>query len=840
MPSKPLRCLRLVLGLGLTIATATGADAPATPPLPSKTREEFFLEVFKHPPPNLPISSYVVVVVDGATSQKVPAVLSPGGSDIRLEGKAVVALLTPLLRPDLVQQLARKIDAQGWLARTVLEAAGLTVSFNLQKFECSIGTAPGLRGKTVHDLVQWPTDPFSVEAVRPAAVSGFLNFNVKGTARSTTAGSATRRETEAAFATDGALNVHGVVLEGSAYGRTGSWQRGDLRLVYDRPQQALRFTAGDLNYPVVGYQTMVNLLGLGLTKDYALQPHVPTWRTNQFEFYLERPAEVKVWVNDSLVNTLQLPAGTHDIRNLNSAVGQNDVRLVIEDDAGRRDALQFYFIFDPVLLEKGRQLFSYNAGFRRDPTTSDYRYDLDQPMFTGSFLTGWTDETTLGAYAQADRARALFGFKALHSFALGTLQADVAASQSDTAPWDAGARLEFTGDSTARRQGRAGIQSQVAVEYLGRNFGSLNPAPAAPEATLGVRATLVVPLGRDTTGRLSGAYNPARRAGAVDTYNASATLTQPWGRHVIGSVALRHRRTDQRQSETEVLFGLSVNFSRGIATFYAAKELESDTVTARYDSGRPINGRAPYGFVSARVNPDNREYLGGAGYWGDHGLVELAHTRSETDAGPDRSVRDETTVRLQGALVFADTTFALARPVLENFAIVTGQEGLAHVAMKVDPDGRGGSRARSDWLGPAVLGDLNSYRLRDVRVEPVDPPLGATPEKTTFLLAPTYKSGFLLKLGREPQLVALGRLVDEQGKPRTHLAIEIRRLDQPDGKPVATFTSRDGRFQVPDLKPGRYEIRAAAPERPLGVTVSIPAAPDGLYRLGDVTLPAGS
>jgi outer membrane usher protein len=138
-----------------------------------------------------------------------------------------------------------------------------------------------------------------------------------------------------------------------------------------------------------------------------------------------------------------------------------------------------------------------------------------------------------------------------------------------------------------------------------------------------------------------------------------------------------------------------------------------------------------------------------------------------------------------------------------------------------------------------VLADLPSYRLRDVHVEPVDAPLGATPDRTNFLLAPTYKSGFLLKLGREPSIIAVGRLVNDAREPVAHLQIEIRRLDQPGGLPASTFTSRSGGFQLPDIKPGRYEI--LAPDNPHWgrVTVTIPATRDGLFRLGDVILPPG-
>ena len=853
MPRQSLVRRGLILALSLLPAALPGADTFGIPaasvgavppaddrPAADRNRDELFRQVFKHPPPNIPVSSYVLVVIDGNTRQKVKAALSPGGGqDVLLDGKAVAALLAGVLRPELVHELELKIDRLGWLHRADLDAAGVATSFNAPKFEFSIETAPGMRDTQVRYLNRPLADPFRVDAIRPAAVSGFLNLNVKGTARSGSPATVAGRETDAALAGNGAINVRGVVLEGSAFGQTGiarPLQRGDLRLVYDLPQHALRFTAGDLSYPVYGYQTMVNLGGIGLTKDFSLQPHVPTYRTSEFEFYLERPAEVKMWVNDSLVNTLQLPAGAHDIRGLLPAVGQNDINLVIEDSAGRRQVLHFAFIYNPTLLNKGRRLFSYNAGFRRELVNGVYHYETKQPVLSASYLEGLTDDTTLGAYLQADDTRALYGLRALHNLAIGTLQLDTAASRSGPGRWDAGAKLALTTPAWNDR----GAQSQVSVEYLGRNFGSLEAVAPAPGRALNYQASVSLPLGRGLTGQLSGNYASTRGAGAVDAYGAAATLIRRWGRYTSGSVSLRRHRAAHDVPQTDVLFGLSFSFSRGPGSFYAAKELESNTVTSSWDSGRPSNASTPYEFASARVAADNREYRAGGGYWGNQGFAEASYTRDETSRSAGRSARNETNLRLQSTLVFADGTFALARPVAENFAIVAGKEGLANVALKVDPDGQGGSRARSDWLGPAVLADLPSYRLRDVRVEPVDPPLGSTPEKTTFLLAPTYKSGFLLKLGREARLVAIGRLVDEQRAPLVHLPIEIRRLDRPGEAPAATFTSRSGAFQMPDIKPGRYEILVPDSPRWGRVTITIPVTLDRLYRLGEVVLPPGT
>lgn len=848
-----LVCLGLLLGPCFHAGAATAADATRnTPPAvadnpppgdrspPNRTREQLFLDVFKREPTNVPVSSYVSVVVDGVPQQKVKAVLPQGEQDILLEGKPVLGLLSQALRTEIVQRLEGKIDSQGWINGASLDEAGLSTLFNLRKFEFSINTSPDMRETRIRYLSQPMLDPLSVDAIRPAPVSGFLNFNLKGVARRDTAASAAYEQTELGFAADGALNLHGVVVEGSAFAQSGgedALHRGDVRIVYDQPQRMLRYSAGDLRYPVVGYQSLITMGGVGVAKDFSLQPHVPTYRTGRFEFYLESPAEVKIWVNQSQVNTLQLPAGTHDIRGLAPAIGANDIRLVIEDSAGRREILHFSFIYNPNLLDKGKRLYSYNAGFRRELKDGVYAYDTNKPVLSASYLQGLTDTTTLGAYMQADKARALLGIKALHVLSIGTLQLDAAANRSDDARWDMAAKVELT--SAPAAHGRPQIQSQAYVEYLGRNFGSMNAYAPAPGNVLNFVGSLIAPVGNGITAQINGSYAHARADGLVAAYGASALLVRRWGKYTTGSMALRHRRSIHGETKTELLFGVSFSYGSGTSSVYVAKELESNSITSRWDSGRPGNSSAPYAFASTRLASDQRELIGGGGYWGNQGLVEASHTRTEIERAAGRSDRDETTLRLQSAIVFADSKFALARPVAENFVIVTGKDGLAAVDMKVDPDSKGGSRARSNWLSPAVLGDVASYRLRDLRVEPVNPPLGATPEKLTFSIAPTYKSGFLLKLGKELRIVAIGKLVDGKRQPLAHLPIEIRSIDRSEEKSVSTTTGRSGGFQIPDIKPGRYEIRPSSTTRWASLAVDIPEAKDGMCRLGDLVLLPG-
>lgn len=818
-------------------AVVTFGAAPEDSSATARTRDELFREVFKRAPPAIPIDSYVIVVIDGALRQKMRAVLAPDGGNISLEGKPLTALLSRVMRPELVLQLQQRIDSQGFVDRASLEQAGLTAAFDARAFEYSLTTVPAMRAPSTLYISPPLPDPLLVEAVRPAAISSFLNFNLKGTNRRTLGADAARDQQQWGLALDGAVNIKGVVLEGSAFGdvsETADLNRGDVRLVYDLPHRALRFMAGDLSYPVIGYQAPLPAGGVGLTTDFSLQPQVLTYWAGEFSFELERPAEVKIFMNDSLIGTRQLPAGVHDLRRFTPAVGHNDVEVVIDDSAGRREVLHFSFIHDPALLEKGRDLYSWNLGFARELDDGEYRYDTSRPMFSGSYLRGLTDATTLGGYAQALEERTLLGVHALQALPVGTLQLNTGVSRTREGRWGGAAKIALTTSGIHHRP-----RSHLSIEYLGKRFNGTDGSLFGLRDALNFHASMAIPLRHGWTGRLSANYFSARELDDPDVYSGAATLYRRWGRHVTGSLSVRHGRSLHAETDTEVLFGLRVSFSNSTGSYFAAKELENDRVSAQWTSPGRSRLSRPYAFALARSGPDSNEYEGGGGYWGNQGLLEASYLRSEIERAQNLDRREEATLRLQSSLAFADGTLALARPVRENFVIVSGKEGLQDVVMKVDPDSRGGSRARSAWWSPAVITDLSSYRVRNVRVEPVDPPLGATPDRMTFQLAPTYKSGVLLKVGKEARIVAIGRLVDDFGAPIAYLPLEVRRVDRDDEPPIATFTGKNGSFHAPDLRPGKYEIRPGN-ARWGTVTVEIPDSPDGIRRLGRIVVPPGA
>lgn len=836
----PLRAACFPLAVLLTspwagAQTDTDRTQPAAPSADSRTRDQLFRDVFGRAPPEIPISAYLLVTIDASPQHKLRAVLSADERALRVEADALISLLAHSMQPEVVEALKRATDSEGWITRAVLEAAGIGTTFDSRTFTLSLSTDPRMRARRVEYLSG--TAPSLANALRPAALSAFVNLNARGAHRDESSGGFSSQGSNLTVAADGAVNLRNFVLEGSGYAQSGDgrgFRRGDTRIVYDRPDEALRFSAGDLRYPVVGYQTVVDMGGVGVSRDFSLQPYLRNYQSSQFEFYLERPAEVRIWVNNSLVNTLQLAAGLHDIRGLSPAVGLNTTKLVIEDVSGRVQTLDFSFIYSPLLLQQGTNVFSWNAGFRRRLQDGQYRYDSSQPVVSASYLRGLRTDVTAGVYVQADAERAVAGAQAAYAMATSTVQLDAAVRNTKGALPGLGVKFDWVYLGTAQQGG--GVQGQLRVEYLGARFGTINESLTSSRQRVNLYGTLSVPSGPGTRVQLAGYSTAARDSLQPAAYSLSAGWTRRQGAFTV-SLGVRHRRSSTGETDRGLFFGVSYVFSGPGHNLYVAKDVESDSLSANWSTQRSSTQPGPYASASTQLGGGVREYRGTAGYWSHQGLVEASQARSDIEQGAGRFVRNETSVRMQSAVVFAGGALGLAPAVSENFAIVRGKEGLSGVDIKLDPDGSGGSRGQSNWFTPAVLGNLASYQGRDLRVQPVDPPIGAAPEKLVYTLAPGYKSGFLLELGREVKIIAVGRLLNSLREGLVNVPLEVRRVGAAaQTESIRTFTSRTGGFQLPDLRPGRYEIAPVGPRPWNTVIVDIPQVPDGLFRLGDIVV----
>src|SRR5690606_37944240 len=172
-----------------------------------------------------------------------------------------------------------------------------------------------------------------------------------------------------------------------------------------------------------------------------------------------------------------------------------------------------------------------------------------------------------------------------------------------------------------------------------------------------------------------------------------------------------------------------------------------------------------------------------------------------------------------------DGAASIGRPVYDAFAVVK-----AHRSIE-DPiliDASGDSAAASTGrLGSALQSSLSSYSDRSLTISAPDAPINLDLGAGSFRLLPPYRGGYLLTVGSDYNIGAVGRLLDPQGQPVTLVSGTARELDQPEREPIAFFTNREGRFGVIGLAPGRWLLQTTG-GAPLSYILEVPDTRDTL------------
>jgi outer membrane usher protein len=261
---------------------------------------------------------------------------------------------------------------------------------------------------------------------------------------------------------------------------------------------------------------------------------------------------------------------------------------------------------------------------------------------------------------------------------------------------------------------------------------------------------------------------------------------------------------DRRGENIGTLLTLTYRFNR------------SSSVRADYDS-RYDRARLSYqtfggtGVGSYTVNADvERSDIGvgtslNANYYGNRAELGLTHFGIfERDLGASTGQR--TSLRFGTSLAMADGAVTVGRPVYDAFALVKAHSSIGDNEILVDATGDSAS-ASTGVLGSALQPSLSSYSDRSLTVSAPEAPINLDLGAGSYRLMPPYRAGYLVKVGSEYNISAVGRLLDQAGQPVPLVSGTATELAHPDREPIAFFTNRDGRFGIIGLAPGEWRLQ---------------------------------
>ena len=715
--------------------------------------------------------------------------------------------LEQILPPEQYAKL--RDNNAGWVIPSQLETAGVHVKFDYQNLTLQLNIPPNQRRTGALSLIGTPEFRAN-RTVEPNNFSAYMNVR-GGVDYSEASRNTAEGFTDPQIALENAFNLRGLVLENETSINPApdkSWEKRDSRLIWDMPESRLRWTLGDLNYPVTSFQGFLPMAGFSLHRADSLQPYRVTSPLGQSSFYLKEDSRVEVLVNGHTIQTLQMNAGPHQINNFPLTGGANNVILRITDPVGRVEYINAAFFYDPGLLKQGDSQFNYAVGFpsRPDAQSPFYQYKT-QPTVSAYHRWGLTDTLTMGVNAQATRSDQQGGAEAVLSTAAGVLDLDLAFTHNQQIGSGHAEQLQYRYYAPPDSVFTDATLS-LAVRHAGADFSPPDPFATATsgDETWDFQARCSQRFGEHLSAGIGYSQQIRRSETTLRTY--SLTLSHRWGR-VSTDVTIQRNEDPATKDTWSGFFSVIINFDRGI-TAYSSHDTATRSTRAevQYSPQNPVE--AFYGTLGVEDSRGEQDVYGSVRYFGRHAEITLNHDTQTT--GENRS-----SLRWGTAIVFTDGQFGISRPVQDSFVIVDSTGSLRDQGgLGVQPQG-GRYAAQEDWLGPAVMPELTAYYNIPVTIEPKRPEADFDPQEGDILLKPTYRSGTHVRIGQPSSANITATLAWADGKPAD---LQSGTLTAEDGTTTEFITNRKGLIYLHGLPKGSYHGEMSnRPEASFTITV---------------------
>ncbi len=758
--------------------------------------------------------------------------VDPQSTSIQIKSQQLLNLLYPHLKEEAYNKLEENFQNQTTITTTELSPYGVDIQYDAVKVLLVITIEGAIR--KARDLeIAPPKKPREYEhALKPDKLSAYSNIYISQRFQHLKGSPFQQTERDALGITFlPKVNVYQWVLEGDLTfleKRDPLWARGALRAVYDLPDSMIRCNVGDLNYLTTGLQSFIPIGGVGISKDFGLQPYTITTPITEQEFYLEEPAQVEVYSNGQFVQSFSLTPGPYNLYNLPLLQGFNNVVLRILGESGQVQEISLSMVQDIRLLQKGLHEYTYNIGLPSEEINSRWHYKKSQPTLSAFHKYGLTSQTTIGGFIQGNKDKALIGAEADFALPLGLFSLQIAGSRFDHKHSAAlhGQYLYQNSNASINPWQR---NFSFILDYFGQSFAlpsasRLSITPSKFNITSRYSQLLSKNLTGIFTISRNGFYSTSgktHRYSAMFRYrpyaNFEATLELTSSQNVSG---LKDRGGILRLSYT-----LPGSYGRLSGT----ADQRSHTYTAAWT----YNNEQLSTSVNAQTQGDRSNLFGSINYRTERARLQASHSlfsfRNPT------SLRSQTTLNMATALAYTDGYFAVSSPIQDSFALLIPSEELQNSPLGII----GGQSAQLikgiNWLGPKVITPLSPYEYTPLTIQSTKLPIGSSISPSRVILFPQYGSGFGIHIDLVSTASIRGFLVDSTGAPLKLVRGIIYKMGKEGWveQPQVFFKNKRGKFFLMGIQPGSYQVqitnRSIAP-----IQFHLKADQKGIVQLGDL------
>ncbi|HWR12396.1 MAG TPA: fimbria/pilus outer membrane usher protein [Rectinemataceae bacterium] len=746
-----------------------------------------------------------------------------------------VSILREALSPALAATQQNRIfdiilSKLEWAGIADLEAAGLKGTWDMETLSYSIVT-PG-EYSSLRELDFSPNAFLEDKRwLAPASIAGIINFSASGTATIKATGSILPISVNV----DGLLNLWSLAIESSGsvsyLDPSFTWSLNSARAVYDFPKIEGRLFAGMISGEGTARQSRPEIYGVSLhnvenfsryDRDYA--PSVA--------FTLQKPSTVRFKINGSVIRNMKLDRGNYRIYDLPFAYGLNQFELEVQDGETSDGIALYkpvtkYITAETGLLVGGKWDYGLSAGVGRT--------ELDQPIASVYFRYGLASALTLAANLQADRRSLLAGFGTV----LGTDIGGFILGANSLFAWDGRSNpFAFSADMEyhyANPGKKSSPTFGLSFSYASEGFTAPQPLSTVilPEAYMNASASVGGAISKNISFGLSGQWNRTLTGTISDKGVASLNIGFSTARNVSFSVSSGMEFTTNKSPALTASFSLTASDPHKSGRQIGLAQSAEGGNTVTYSDVYPVLGGVGFGIQGTNLaggvnDPSSLSINSGfsTSTFSLSGSGGISY--GSTLASPTGSVN----LSLATALVFADGSIAISKPLYDSFIIFDPDKstGDMSVAFAIDS----GTKLMSH--GMPVASPLSSYHQSRASMDFPEADADVSATIPQIALSTGYRTGFLFRAGLEKRFYLTGRLVDSAGTPIAYTAGDVEKSDGTFSD--QTFTDDAGFFQIYGLTSGEYKI--LWPDT-IGTTVlTLADAPSGTLELGDVVAAIGS
>lgn len=786
--------------------SAAGADAGAPRGPPAVDEPTSSAAAPKAPQDQAPVTRPTPVLVpiqgplllDGRYLGDISGAVD-GQGDGLVAADRLLELLEPLVSAPLAESLRAQTLGRERVAMADLRSEGFSLTFDPLALSFNATLAPRARARrNVSFGDAGAVDPASFD--QPARFAAGANLSLAQRYSHQVGDFSPLQAGVDVFANWGGFGgvtlTAGADYDGSS--RDDKWQRREVRLTKDIFSSAVRLTAGEFSPPIESFQGSRRFLGVSAARAYStIRPFQNIRPAGRREFILDRPSFVEVEINGVVVERLQLDAGPYSLADFPFAQGPNTVRLLVEDDTGRREIAVFDLFGGAGLLDPGVLDFGVSAGVLEEGGNLEYG---SVPALSGFMRTGLSDVLTVGANAQLTDERVQAGALATWGAPFGLLQLSAAASH--------GGPGDRTGAIAAVDYLREAILFDaidarfiVSLQAVSRHFQSAFSDNVVNPERWRAAAQAVLRYG-DYSLNFGSAFARGRDA-HPDQTDLTLAVGRSFERFAVNLNLGRRSFSDLKPTETRIGLSLTARFG-GRWTGAARYEKQDDS--REISLARSPNGRLNDISGTLRLAEDRNQQSLAADlrYINNRFDAQLVSNRLVTNR-PGGQTTQESLWRVSTFLGYADGTLALGRQSREGFVIASRHPTLRGSSLALT-DGGGDPVARAGWFGPALAPINRAYGLNRFVVA-VDPlPAGYDLAAGVISTFPGYGSGYRVIIGSDASRTVIGVLSGPEG-PMSLISGSIEPVDGEAGaEPRLFFTNRAGRFVGDGLAPGRYRL----------------------------------